>query len=103
MPFTVQQLIEGHQEPITVTPQDTAQKVLTLMSEYDYSQLPVVDSKNKPLGIVTSDSILRALNNFNIPLADLHISHAIVKVDKYSPDEDLFDLPFNLIHGAFVT
>ncbi len=92
MPFNVQQLIESHQEPMTVTPQVTAQKVLALMIEHDYSQLPVVDSNNKPLGIVTSDSILRALNNFNIPLTDLHVSHAIVKVDQYSSDEDLFDL-----------
>ncbi len=92
MPFTVQQLIESHQEPITVVPQDTAQKALALMIEHDYSQLPVIDTNKKPLGIVTSDSILRALNNFGVPLTELHVSHAIVKVDQYSPDEDLFDL-----------
>ncbi|MGZ3617796.1 MAG: CBS domain-containing protein [Ktedonobacteraceae bacterium] len=49
MPFTVQQLIESHQEPVTVSPQDTIQKALTLMAEYDFSQLPVVDEDNKPL------------------------------------------------------
>lgn len=92
MPFTVQQLIEGHKEPITMLPQDKAQKALALMIEHDFSQLPVIDEKKKPLGIVTSDSILRALNNFGIPLSELQVSHAIVKVDQYSPDEDLFDL-----------
>ena len=91
MPFTVQKLIEGRQKPITISPQDTVQKALTLMIEYDFSQLPVVDERNKPLGIVTSDSIIRALSNFGVPLADLQVSHAIVKVDKYRPDEDLFD------------
>lgn len=92
MAFTVEQLIEGHQEPVTVFPDTPAQRALELMVEYDFSQLPVVDAKNKPLGIVTGDSILRALNNFGIPLTDLQVSHAIVKVDQYSPDEDLFDL-----------
>ena len=53
MPFTVQQLIETHQGLVTVSPQDTAQKALALMAEHDFSQLPVVDEDNKPLGIVT--------------------------------------------------
>src|SRR6266480_5147025 len=93
MPFTVQQLIEGRQEPVAVSPQDTVKKALELMIEHDFSQLPVVDESRKALGIVTSDSILRALNNFSVPLADLHVSHAMVKIHrKYSPDEDLFDL-----------
>ena len=92
MPFTVQQLIQGHQEPVTVSLQDNAQKALELMTENDFSQLPVVDENDKPLGIVTSDSILRALNNFGISFTELQVSHAIVKVDRYSPDEDLFDL-----------
>lgn len=80
MPFTVQQLIESYQEPVTVSPGDPAQKALALMVEHDFSQLPVVDENNKPLGIVSGDSIIRALNNFGIPLAELHVSHAIVKV-----------------------
>ena len=92
MPFTVQQLIEGHQEPVKVTQHENAQRALELMIEYDFSQLPVVDENDTPLGIVTSDSILRALNNFGIPLNELQVSHAIVKVDLYNPDEDLFDL-----------
>ncbi len=70
MPFTVQQLIEGRQEPVTVSPHDTVKKALELMIEHDFSQLPVVDESRKALGIVTSDSILRALNNFGVPLAD---------------------------------
>src|SRR2546421_210148 len=92
MPFTVQQLIEGHQEPITASPQDSIQKALALMTEHDFSQLPVVDENKKPLGIVTSDSILHALSNFGVSLAELRVSHTIMKVDTYSPDEDLFDL-----------
>ena len=62
------------------------------MTEHDFSQLPVVDENKKPLGIVTSDSILHALSNFGVSLAELRVSHTIMKVDTYSPDEDLFDL-----------
>lgn len=68
MPFTVQQLIESYQEPVTVSPGDPAQKALALMVEHDFSQLPVVDENNKPFGIVSGDSIICALNNFGIPL-----------------------------------
>ena len=92
MPFTVQQLIESHQGPVTVSPQDTVQKALALMAEHDFSQLPVVDEDNKPLGIVTGDSILQALSNFGVSLIPFRVFHAIMKVDTYSPDEDLFDL-----------
>ena len=45
MPFTVQQLIGGHQEPVTVSPKDTVKKALMLMIEHDFSQLPVVDEE----------------------------------------------------------
>ena len=90
MPFTVQQLIEGHQETVTVTPEEKAQRALELMIENDFSQLPVVNENNKPLGIVTSDSILRALNNFGIPLNELKVSHAIVKVDRYNLDRAIY-------------
>ena len=82
MPFTVKQLIENHQEPITVKLQDTAKDALELLIEHDFSQLPVVDEHRKPLGIVTSDSILRALIHLNISLTELKVSHAIVKVDQ---------------------
>ena len=92
MPFTVQQLIEEHQEPIRVSPNATAQQAFELMVEHDFSQLPVIDENNKPLGIVTGDSILRALNNFGVSLTELQVSHAIVKVRQYRPDDDLFDL-----------
>lgn len=92
MPFTVQQLIEDHQKIIKTKPDSPAKEALELMIQYDFSQLPVLDDNNMLLGIVTSDSILRALNHFGVPLTDLRVSHAIAKVKQYSPDDDLFDL-----------
>ena len=57
MPFTVQQLIGGHQRPLAVTPDDSAQAALELMIAHDYSQVPVVTPDNQPLGMITSESI----------------------------------------------
>jgi CBS domain-containing protein len=62
MPFTVQQLIEDHQNIITASPEQSAKQAFELMIQHDFSQLPVVDNNNTLLGIVTTDSILRALN-----------------------------------------
>ena len=45
MPFTVQQLIESYQEPVTVSSKDSVKKALMLMIEHDFSQLPVVDEE----------------------------------------------------------
>jgi predicted transcriptional regulator len=92
MPFTAQQLIEDHQKIITASPDLSAKQALELMIQHDFSQLPVIDENNILLGIVTSDSILRALNHFGVPLADLKVSHAIAKAKRYTPDDDLFDL-----------
>lgn len=92
MPFTVQQLIEDQQEIIKASPELPAKEALELMLHHDFSQLPVIDENNKLLGIVTSDSILHALNNFGVQLSDLHVSHAIAKARQYAPEDDLFVL-----------
>ena len=45
-----------------------------------------------PSGMVTHESILRALRNFHVKIEDLRVSSAIVRADKYHSDDDLFDL-----------
>jgi len=92
MPHPVENVIEGHGKPTTVRPSDPAQEALALMIEHDFSQLPVVDEGNKPLGMITNGSILRALSNFGTKLEDLRVSNAIVKADMYRPEDDLFDV-----------
>jgi len=92
MPYPVQNLIEGRGEPISVRPSDPVQKALALMTEHDFSQLPVIDEAKRPLGIVTYESVLRALNNFGVRVEDLRVSNAIVKAQMYRPEEDLFEL-----------
>jgi CBS domain-containing protein len=77
---------------MTVYPDETVQCAIDKMIEHDYSQLPVVDKDGKPLGMVTTDSILRALERFQTPIDALKVSHAKVKAPRYRPEDDLFDL-----------
>lgn len=92
MPYPLENLIEGRGKPITVHPSASVPEALELMIEHDFSQLPVVDQANHPLGTVTNESILRALNNFGVRLEDLSVSNALEKAQTFSPEDDLFDL-----------
>jgi hypothetical protein len=92
MPYPVENLIEGRGKPTTVRPSDSAQEALALMIEHDFSQLPVVEAGNKPLGMITNGSILRALSNFRAKLEHLRVSNAILKAEMYRPEDDLFDV-----------
>ncbi len=89
MPFIVQHLIPEKQNLITVTEIDSAQHALSLMIEHDFSQLPVVDEAQKLKGMITSDSILRAVSNLKSIPERLRVSHAINKVTPYYKDNDL--------------
>ena len=92
MPFSIQPLIEGRRKPLTVLPNDSAQTALVCMSENNFSQLPVVDTDARLIGMVTSDSILSALNYFAVTIDKLRVSHAMVKPTIREADVDIFDL-----------
>jgi len=93
MLFTVQQLIEGRPTPQTVKPDDSVQHALDLMLAYDYSLLPVVADDDKPLGMITSGSILSALNGFRCTLDTLHVSDATFRFRRtFRAEDNLFDL-----------
>jgi len=92
MPYSVGNLISGRALPETVCPDEPVQCAINKMIDRDYSQLPIVDRDNKPLGMITTDSILRALERFQTPIDALRVSHAKIKVPKYRPEDDLFDL-----------
>jgi len=71
------------------------------MIENDFSQLPVVDEKNRVVAskerkgyMITSDSILHSLSNFRIPLHtdNLLVSDAMVLTSIFGTGEDPFDL-----------
>lgn len=93
MPFIAQDLIVGRSKPVTILPDEPAQKGLELMVENNFSQLPVVDATYKPLGLITGDSILRGVANLHIPLEQLKVTHVVEKVDRFYPtDYPIFDL-----------
>jgi hypothetical protein len=92
MPITVTELLIGRPSPTSVHFNQTARDAVDLMVEYDYSQIPVVDDNGRPLGMVTSDSILRALRYFGVSLDALRVTDALVDTDEYRAGEDLFDL-----------
>lgn len=93
MPFTVQDLIKDRRKPVVVRLADTAQTAVDLMMEYDFSQLPVVDHDDRPRGMVTSDSILRAHSSLNLPLGKLHVRDAMAKKPReFEAGDDLFEM-----------
>lgn len=91
MPYLIHNLIENKPEPLAVQVNTSAQEALALMLEYDYSQLPVVEIR-QPLGIITNQSILRAINNFGVKLEELRAIDAMVKIATVRPEDDLFDM-----------
>jgi CBS domain-containing protein len=92
MPFQVQELIENNPPLVTIQPSDRVQQALALMTESGYSQLPVVDQARRPLGLVTNDSILYALNAFGVTTNQLLVADATTKARIALADSDLFDL-----------
>ena len=95
MAYPVQNLIEERSEPSCVLPGDPVEKALELMLVHDYSQLPVADELKRPLGMITSQSILEAQKNFGAGMSQLLVNDAMVPVkpaDLFRPEDDLFDL-----------
>lgn len=100
MPFLVKDLIEGRARPLSCKLDDPAQAALAVMIEHDYSQLPVLDADERPIGMVSSDSIVRALHYFDITLPALRVSHALLKASRHHLEDDLFDL-LNVLRDTY--
>lgn len=95
MPYPVKHLIEGRAMPITIQRDDAIAKAWSLMVKNDFSQLPVVSADNHPLGMVTAERILRAVNNFRAELSELRARDVMIEISKadlFDPEEDLFAL-----------
>jgi len=92
MPFNVDQLISEQQKLVAIRREAKVREAVELMIEHDYSQLPVVDSDGKLLGMITGDSVIRALNNFNTNVDGLRVEHAMIPAKKHFLDDDLFEL-----------
>lgn len=95
MPYEVHDLIGDRPEPVRVLREDSLAAALAKMVAHDYSQLPVVagDEDKTPVGLVTSDSILRALDNFGVTTRQLRVRDALIPQPPTFPrDADLFEV-----------
>lgn len=92
MPFIVQDLINDKPNLVTAHLKEPVRHALARMIEHDFSQLPIVDERNRPVGIITTESILRALNNFGVGLEKLRVEHARTRAETFRSDADLFEL-----------
>ncbi len=62
------------------------------MAERDYSQLPVVEAENQLAGMVTTESILRAVRTFQVLPDRLAIRDCQIKPLAYESNDELFDV-----------
>lgn len=92
MPFTVKDLIANRPEPITTNRNASVQDALCAMIDGDFSQLPVVDSDRRVEGMITSDSITRALRHFDLTIKQMRVFHAMTDVPTYDSEEELLGL-----------
>jgi len=92
MPYSILHLIRNQGALITVQSNDSIIHALDLMIEHDYSQLVVLDDEQQVLGMVTYESIMRAMRSFNVKLENLNVRDTLVKVPYHYEEDDLFDL-----------
>jgi len=93
MAYTLAQLIEGRGEPVHVLCGDTIRYALKLMIENDFSQLPVVDTQGRLVGMVSEQSIVRMhyyLGDYKTFL-DFTVDNVAPPVRPLSRDDELSD------------
>jgi len=102
MPYTISQLIADKEPLVCVHLDDTVLDALDSMMKHDYSQLPVIDKEDRPLGMITYESIIRAIRSFDVKLDFLHVRDCVVDVPDQYIEDDYFDLFDKLLHSNAV-
>ena len=95
MPYPVSNLVENRGKPVSATLEMPVTEALSLMLENDFSQLPVIDGEERPLGIITYNEITRTLWYVNRPIEELKVYDTyeqISRSQKVREDENLFDV-----------
>jgi CBS domain-containing protein len=95
MSYPVENLIKNRPDPTSVDQHTSVEQALRLMFDNDFSQLPFIDHQEKPIGMVTYKSILRACHHINQVPAGMKIQEvyeSISPTQTYRPEDDLFDL-----------
>jgi CBS domain-containing protein len=92
MPYSIEHLLEDQGNVVVLQKTDTVTTALDLMTEHDFSQLPVVDENGQLLGMVTYESIMRAARSFDLKLDKLSVRDAMMNAPCHYREDDLFDL-----------
>lgn len=92
MPHALAELLADRPDVLTIGPNEKTETALAHMTRHDYSQLPVLDQAGTVRGLITYESMMRAVKEFNCGIQDLQVSAAMVKAEKIGLDNDLLDL-----------
>jgi hypothetical protein len=92
MALVIGDLLEGRDRPLAVRPTDRLSAAIEQMRRHDFTQLPVTSEDDKLVGLVTSDSILSALEAFGLQAAKLTVADAMRKPRSFDPDADVGEL-----------
>ncbi len=78
-------------EPVTLQPENTVQDALDMMAEYSIGGIPVVDTNNKLVGIVTNRD-LRFERNFSKLVKDAMTSENLITTTEFTDFEQAADI-----------
>lgn len=92
MSLAITDFLKGRGAPLCVNQEQPLSFALDLMRANDFTQLPVVDSADRFVGLVTSDSILRAIEALQIPVTKMRVIDAVASSRALDPDGDTSDL-----------
>lgn len=92
MSVTVKELLGDKIKPACIGEDEMAAAALRVMIENDYSQLPVVNGSEELVGMITTDSIARALNLLDLKVEALRVSNALVNSKQYKLESDITDV-----------
>jgi CBS domain-containing protein len=87
---TVQDLLVNKPKPECVEKSQPLKKALQLMLRNGYSQLPVVDASQKPIGLLSESTAMMAMIQFGSSVDNLLVSHAMLdEFQQLEFDEDV--------------
>ena len=88
-----------HEHVITVNTLMNEEEVAHQFQKYDFTTMPVVDSENRLVGIITVDDIVDIMQQE--ATEDIEMMAAITPTDKPYMKEGVFDTWKNVFHGCF--
>lgn len=92
----IDELLSGREQTVTVNQSDIVSHAANLMIQHDFSQLPVIDENNSPIGLITEMSIIRSImflepNETLLGPVNLVMERHIKKVEQGTKLEDVLD------------